>query len=100
MVFRREPAGIFQLSVIQDNFTPRIGGCETEHEGMGKRPRLVAEIADIFDANPGFFAHFPDEGFFQRFPRVHETGKDAVDAGGKMAGSGPATPDGHAPPER
>ena len=73
--------------MIDHELSAGVDGCEADHEGVGERPGLAAEIADIFDPNTYLLENFSFHRLFQGFSRFHKASQDAVNSRGKVAGS-------------
>lgn len=87
-VVNREPAGIFDLPIVEDDVAPGISGSETDHERMGKGPGLAAKVLDIPDRQADFLSDLAGHGLLQRFARLYKASQDTVYAWQKVAGSG------------
>src|SRR3989304_10354239 len=71
-IVHAEPSRIFNLRVVARDLTPCIRGREPDHQRMGKRPRLTAEIFDVFDRNAHFFFHLSHDRLFERLAGLHK----------------------------
>ena len=68
-----EPLGIRDLDGIAHNLTVQPISAESEHQRMRERPWLAADVAHVANGHTDFFHRFPDDGFFERLPRLDET---------------------------
>ena len=47
-------------------FAARVFSPEGDHQRIGERPALAAEVAQVVDLDPDLFAHFADHGILDR----------------------------------
>jgi len=85
---RLEPARLDQFVEVDANFARRVFGREGEHERVGEGPGLTGEITEVADLQADLLPDFAHGGFLEGFARLDESGDDAEEAGGEMAGAG------------
>ena len=61
------------------DFSARIFGRKANHELVGKRPTLTAEVADILHFQARFFANLPSERLLKRFAVLYKAGNARID---------------------
>ncbi len=64
-VISRKPTGIFDLRIIEGEFSPCVSGREADHERMGERPGLTVKIFDLFYVDTYFLLHLTNDSLFQ-----------------------------------
>jgi hypothetical protein len=73
-----KPSGVEEFLAIDFDFSARVLRGKGDHKGVGERPGLASEIADIFNVDPRLFFYFACYRFFEGFSRFNKTGDDAI----------------------
>src|SRR4051812_15620273 len=72
-----EPAGLLDLVRVQPQ---RVAGLrarhEPQHQGLGERPRLAADVTEVGDLEPDLLGDLPRDRGLGRFPRLDEPRED------------------------
>lgn len=58
------PCGRVNFFQVKNDLAAGVFTGKADHEGVWKRPRLTAKVADIFDLEADFFPNFPRDTFF------------------------------------
>ena len=74
-----KPARFLQFFFLNMDFSARIFGRKANHELVGKRPTLAAEVADILHFQARFFANLPSERLLKRFAVLYKAGNARID---------------------
>jgi len=74
-----KPIGVGELHVVYCNLTTCVNRCETDHQGIRKRPGLTAEIADLSHGDAGLLPDLPLHTGFEVLARLNESGQHTVE---------------------
>src|SRR5947209_1274912 len=78
------PMSFLDFLSVGDDFASDVFGTESEHEGIGKRPRLARDIPEVADLNADFFLDLSLDGLLERFSWIHKAGEYAEHAWTKI----------------
>ncbi len=69
---------MLNLFIVNPKLSCSPRGGEAQHQRVRERPRLAPKVADVLHLDADFFKYLAPDALLNRFPRLHETGKNAV----------------------